>query len=34
MWVLGKLPGLAGEELVHRVKDEVLRNYEDEIKTS
>ena len=34
MWVLGKLPGLAGEELVHRVKDELLRNYEDEIKTS
>lgn len=34
MWVLGKLPGLAGEELVHRVKDEMLRNYEDEIKTS
>lgn len=34
MWVLGKLRGLAGEELVHRVKDELLRNYEDEIKTS
>jgi len=32
MWLLGKLRELCGEELVSRVRREMLRNYEDEVK--